>query len=244
MKNIPNTITILNLLSGGVGVVAALNGFWYLAFWLMLAAAIFDFLDGMAARMLKAVSPIGKELDSLADLISFGFLPAAIMYRMFYSSPNLPYDNILPDFLPLIPFLGLLILASSALRLAIFNIDTRQKDYFIGLPTPANALFIGGYSLMFHFVCHCNALGEFLQSTYTLLGVTAFAVIMPLVPMRMLSLKFKNLDLKENVWRYVLIAGVLVLMIIFFYWMYMAVSLAILYYVILSMVWSFTRKTN
>lgn len=244
MKNLPNAITILNLLSGAVGIVAALNGFWHFAFWLMIAAAVFDFLDGMAARLLHATSPLGKQLDSLADLVSFGVLPAVILYRMFYASINLPRDEILPAFLPLLPFVALLVVASSALRLAKFNIDTRQAEYFIGLPTPANALFIAGYSLMFHLLCHCNDLGQFIQSYQTLLAVTAFAVVMPLLPVPMLSLKFKNLKFKENLWRYLLILGAIAIGLFFVYWIYMALAIIILYYVLLSIIWSFTIRKS
>lgn len=242
-KHIPNGITLLNLLSGVIGVVAALSGYWYLAFWLMVAAAIFDFFDGMTARLLKVTSPMGKELDSLADMISFGFLPGAMMYRMLFSSPNLPSGPI-DGFLALLPFTAFLITASSALRLAKFNIDTRQSENFIGMPTPGNALFIGGVSLMYHMVCHCNAFGEFLGNIYFLLAIVVFASIMPLVNLPMLSMKFKNLNFKENIWRYLLIAGSLIIVLIFIYWVYMAVSLIVLYYLILSFIWSLSLKNS
>jgi CDP-diacylglycerol---serine O-phosphatidyltransferase len=242
-RHIPNTITLLNLLSGAVGVVASLSGFWYLAFWLMILAAVFDFFDGMAARLLNVSSPLGKELDSLADLISFGFLPATMVYRMMFSSPDLiygPFDN----FLPLLPFVAFLIAAFSALRLAKFNIDTRQTEYFIGMPTPANALFIGGFSLVFHFICHCNVLGHFVSSIYTLLGLVVFSSIMPITNLPMLSLKFKSLNFKKNIWRYLLIFGSVIIGLIFFKWIYMSVSLIILYYLILSVIWGFTLKNT
>lgn len=242
MKHIPNGITLLNLLSGSIGVVLCLSGYWHLAFWFMIAAAVFDFFDGMVARLLHVSSAIGKELDSLADLISFGFLPGAIMFRMMYTSPNLVYGPI-DDFMPFLPFAGFLVTASSALRLAKFNIDIRQSEYFIGMPTPANALFIAGYSLMYHNICHCNWLGQFLGNIYTMLVVVAFSSIMPLINLPMLSLKFKNFNFKENIWRYLLITGSIIIVLIFIYWVYMSIALIILYYLIISILWVlFSRK--
>jgi len=239
---IPNSITLMNLLSGAIGVVSALAGYWYLAFWMIVVAAVFDFFDGLAARALKVTSPMGKELDSLADMISFGMLPGTIMYRMLYSSYNLPHLGI-DGFLPILPFLGFFITAFSALRLAKFNIDTRQSDIFIGLPTPANALFIGGLSLMSHFLCHCTTIGHIVGNTYFLLGVTAVFSFFLVAELPMLALKFKNLNFKENLWRYLLILGAIVIIIIFIYWIYMAVSVIILYYIILSILWNiFSRK--
>ncbi len=236
-RHIPNAITLLNLLSGAFGVVFSLNGYWYMAFWLMIAAAVFDFFDGLAARALKVTSSVGKELDSLSDLISFGMLPGAIMYRMLFSAYNLP-DIRLAGAVNIIPFAGLLITAASALRLAKFNVDTRQSEIFIGLPTPANALLIGGVSLITHFACHCTPVGHFAGSVYTLLGLTIFSTLMPVVELPMLSLKFKNLKFKANIWRWLLIAGSIVIVIMFIYWVYMAVSLIILYYIALSVVWN------
>jgi len=240
-KHIPNAITLMNLLSGAIGVVVALAGYWYLAFWMIVIASVFDFFDGLAARALKVTSPMGKELDSLADMISFGMLPGAIMYRMLYSSYNLPHWG-WEGFLPLLPFLGFFITAFSALRLAKFNVDTRQSDIFIGLPTPANALFIGGLSLMSHFLCHCTTMGHLVGNTYFLLGITAIFSYFLVAELPMLSLKFKNLSLKENIWRYVLILGAVVIVLIFVYWVYMAVSIIILYYIVLSILWNIFRS--
>ncbi len=241
MKHIPNSITLLNLLSGAIGVVAALSGFWQIAFWLMIAAAVFDFFDGFAARLLHVSSPVGKELDSLADLISFGFLPSVMLYRMLYESINLP-DVAITGFLNLIPFVSLIVLASSALRLAKFNVDTRQSVFFVGMPTPANAIFIGGVSLVNHAVCHCNSLGKFVSDYRFVLAIVVFSSIMPLINLPMLSLKFYNLSFKQNFWRYLLIFGAIVIFSIFIYVWYMSVSIIILYYVLLSLLWTLFTK--
>lgn len=131
-KHIPNAITSLNLLSGLLGILFAIKGQVDMALYAMLAAAIFDFLDGFSARLLNAYSDIGKELDSLADLISFGVLPAIMLHIQMKMS--LYSDNIFC-------YIPLLVAVFSALRLASFNIDTRQTKSFLGLPTPACALF-------------------------------------------------------------------------------------------------------
>lgn len=133
VKSIPNTITSMNLLSGSIGVILCLSGEIKIAFVLMLASAVFDFFDGLAARLLSAYSDIGKELDSLADIVSFGLLPAIMLHQTMI-------ENGITSFLSYIP---LLLTVFSALRLAKFNIDDRQHDSFIGLPTPASAIICG-----------------------------------------------------------------------------------------------------
>ena len=131
-KHIPNAITSMNLLSGILGVIFALEGHLEWAFPLMILAAVFDFCDGLAARLLHAYSPIGKELDSLADLVSFGVLPALMLYKVQPEGAN-----------AILRFLPLFIAVMSALRLAKFNVDERQTLDFIGLPTPACAMVCG-----------------------------------------------------------------------------------------------------
>ena len=132
-KHIPNTITSMNLLSGVMGVICALNGEMGLAFVLMLAAAVFDFCDGLAARLLHAYSPIGKELDSLADLVSFGVLPTLMLVKTMQMHGNTGLTSYLPLFL----------VAMSALRLAKFNVDERQTTDFLGMATPTSAMICG-----------------------------------------------------------------------------------------------------
>ena len=129
VKHIPNTITCLNLLSGVMGIIVLFGGRPDQAFFLMLAAAVFDFCDGLAARALGAYSELGKELDSLADMVSFGVLPA----MMLFVGTSHPY----------LRFVTLLLVAFSALRLAKFNLDERQHASFLGLPTPASAMICG-----------------------------------------------------------------------------------------------------
>ena len=138
-KHIPNTITSMNLLSGIMGVIFTLEGRLEWALPLMILAAVFDFCDGLAARLLNAYSPIGKELDSLADLVSFGVLPAVMLYK------------VLPEGAPvLLRFLPLFVGVMSALRLAKFNVDERQTLDFIGLPTPSCAMVCGSLAYFLH----------------------------------------------------------------------------------------------
>ena len=134
-KHIPNTITCLNLISGCIATYWAFQGDYRMALLFIVIGAVFDFFDGMVARLLHVSSPIGKELDSLADDITFGFAPSAIIFS-YLSQFSILHSQ-------LMPFMAFIMAAFSALRLAKFNLDERQALGFIGLPTPANALFWG-----------------------------------------------------------------------------------------------------
>jgi CDP-diacylglycerol--serine O-phosphatidyltransferase len=144
-KHIPNSITLLNLISGSVAVILAVEGKLIPAVALVGLAAVFDFLDGFFARLLHVKSEIGKELDSLADVISFGLTPSVILFCLIRENPALQSTQGLAGILP---YSAMLIAAFSALRLAKFNLDTRQSTSFLGLPTPANALFIVSLALI------------------------------------------------------------------------------------------------
>ena len=137
LRHLPNALTCGNLLCGCVGIIFTLQDGAAVSAWFVWAACVFDFLDGFAARALKVNSPIGKELDSLADMVSFGALPAIVMFQMIdtISSNNF------------FPYTAFSLAIFSALRLAKFNVDDKQKDSFIGLPVPANALFITSWCI-------------------------------------------------------------------------------------------------
>ena len=139
IKHIPNTITCLNLFSGCMSIVAAIGGDLRTAFIWIVGAAIFDFMDGFAARLLKAYSPMGKELDSLSDVVSFGVAPGMILYSLFSQAAFLMN---LQGCLALLPFCAFVIPVFSGLRLAKFNIDERQTTSFIGLPVPAHGIIL------------------------------------------------------------------------------------------------------
>ncbi len=201
--NIPNSITCLNLLCGAAACImafsynepaGALKGYQW-AFILIGASAVFDFLDGAAARLLGMYSDLGKELDSLSDLISFGLAPTMLMYNtVSYYSPGSPWA-----------FAALLIALFAGIRLAKFNVDTRQTTSFIGLPVPANALFWIGAIAWIH------------ANTYP--GAAAVALIIALFSplmvcgLHMFSLKFTSFDWRSNYKRYILLAGALLFLI-------------------------------
>lgn len=182
-KHIPNALTCANLLSGCIGVVFAFKGDLNIAAYAVLLSGIFDFFDGFVARLLHVKSEIGKELDSLADMVSFGFLPGVVMYQLLTQSDiSSPY----------LPYFGFLITIFSALRLAKFNIDTRQTEDFIGLNTPMNTLFI--VSLPFIQRDHPGLIG----SSLLLIAVTVIMSLLLVSEMRIFSLKFGSLDWANN----------------------------------------------
>ena len=202
VKNIPNSVTCLNLFSGCIASVAAFNAEFETAAVFIALAAIFDFLDGMLARLLKAYSPLGKELDSLADLISFGIAPALLVFSYLKLS-TFWATGFLADYLPYTAFL---IAVFSGLRLAKFNIDTRQTTSFIGLPVPANALFWIG-------TCFYSLQHNINPYIIIVLVIVFSGLLVSEIPM--FSLKFKNLSFKDNYIRYLLIAGAVVLIVVF-----------------------------
>jgi CDP-diacylglycerol--serine O-phosphatidyltransferase len=225
----------MNLLSGVGGIVAALNGFWNVAFWLMIAGAGFDFFDGMVARLLKVSGELGKQLDSLSDLITFGVLPSIMMYKLLLES-NLSYPYFTIFDVRVIPLLAFLIAAFSSLRLAKFNIDERQTSSFIGLPTPANALFIGALSYATHSICHCNPLHTIIASPFFLIPLVFLSSYILVAELPLFALKFKNLKWEDNKVRYIFIILSITLLIVFYQWSYMAIIIIIPMYIIMSII--------
>lgn len=224
-KHLPNAITCLNLLSGCLGIVFAFQGKLVIAGYAILIAAIFDFLDGMLSRLLKAYSEIGKELDSLADMVSFGVLPSVIIYQLFLLSPQL---GSLSTWLN---FSAFLIAIFSALRLAKFNIDVRQTENFIGLPTPANALLIASFPMIID-------QGNFFLSSYILNPFFLFVFslgmgILLVTEIPLISLKFKSIRLSDNLLRYILLFSSLILLLIF---KFAAVPIIIFLYFLISLI--------
>lgn len=204
-KHIPNTLTCCNLLCGALSIHCAFGQLWQHAFLLMLLAAVFDFLDGFSARLLKAYSGIGKELDSLADLVSFGLAPSFILWnaiRLYHRSALL---HPLPEWIYGLSLAGALSVAVfSALRLAKFNTDPRQSENFIGLATPSCALLIG--SLMYAAQVY-SAFGLWLAEHYYFLAAAAFLLALLLVSeIPMFSFKFKNFSVRDNARRFLFIA--------------------------------------
>jgi CDP-diacylglycerol--serine O-phosphatidyltransferase len=234
-KHIPNTLTLINLFIGCLSIVSAFEGNLLIAGYLILLAAVFDYLDGFSARLLKAYSPLGKELDSLSDLVSFGVAPSVIVFHLLKDSLGLTAnDGLLSgNVLLAIPFL---IAVFSSLRLAIFNIDTRQTTSFIGLPTPANAIFIVGLVLGLN--SPYRDWFEIATSSSTALIVITLVLSALLVsPIPMFSLKIKGFKIKETWRQLVLVIFTLVAILIFGR---ASLSLIILVYLTISILtWPF-----
>lgn len=216
IRQIPNFLTCLNLAIGCVGIYYVLTGQKPEAFYFVMAAGVFDFLDGFAARLLKVQSEIGKQLDSLSDMVSFGLLPSFFMLKWLIQMDSDYY------------WMALIIAVFSALRLAKFNIDDTQSDSFRGLPTPANAIMLT--SLIFI---------PFELYEYTLMSICVFSAILLVSPVRLIALKFASSGWKGNEERWILIVGIVVLTAVF---QLTFVPFLIPFYIVISVVSFLTRK--
>jgi CDP-diacylglycerol--serine O-phosphatidyltransferase len=224
-KFIPNFITLLNLLSGVISIYLAFSGNIIIASALVIAASVFDFFDGFTARLLKAYSEVGKQLDSLADLVSFGVAPSFILHRLIHynlTGVEGQYGDVLSFILVYSP---LLIPLFSAYRLAVFNVDEKQTTSFLGLPTPATGIFLASLAFVF------EAKGFFISAHWVVICSMVLAFMM-VSNVPMLSLKFKNLNFNENKFRFILIGCAIILAI----WLQvLSIPLIIIVYILLSL---------
>jgi CDP-diacylglycerol--serine O-phosphatidyltransferase len=228
---VPNTITSLNVLSGCLSVIFAFEGSLVAAGIFILIAAVFDFFDGMSARLLGAYSDMGKELDSLADVISFGLAPAAIAHAIIRQAiipGNSLGDATFVQWVLL--FAPFIITVFSALRLAKFNIDTRQTESFIGLATPANAMVWASLPFILNHYSHSPVV-ELLGHPYFIIALAVLLSLLLVAEIPMFSLKFKSLKVKDNQTRFIFLAGNLILLIVF---PMAAIALIIIWYILLS----------
>ncbi|QKX05743.1 phosphatidylserine synthase [Aquimarina sp. TRL1] len=240
-KQVPNGITLLNLLSGSIAVIFAVQGHLeYAAFFAMLGI-FFDFFDGLAARLLNAQSALGLQLDSLADMVTSGVVPGIVMYQLltkvfgkpFYVTPptwntNQVFASIDASYFSL---LGLLVVLASAYRLAKFNIDTRQTTSFIGLPTPANTLLIISLPLILKFQ-HEGWVVAIILNKWFLIALTLVSCYLLNAEIPLFALKFKTWNIQDNKIRY----AFLVLTIGFIVWLkFLSIPCIILLYVIMSL---------
>ncbi len=232
-KHIPNAITCAHLFTGCTGIVFAFHRQLDCAAYAAFIAAFFDFLDGMAARLLKVHSDLGKQLDSLADVVSFGVLPSTIIYHLFYLL------NEDPDNLNGFYFGAFFIAVFSALRLAKFNVDTRQTNSFIGLPTPASAMFSASFPLIL--VQGDASFTNIILSHWFLYAFIAINCWLLVAELPLFSLKFKNLSFAENIYRYVLLIFAAICLVIF---KFAAIPVIIFFYVILSIIQIRTTKNE
>ncbi|MCF2488492.1 CDP-diacylglycerol--serine O-phosphatidyltransferase [Dyadobacter sp. CY347] len=229
-RNIPNALTCANLLCGCIGVVEAFHNNLVISCILIGVALVFDFFDGFVARLLKVSSAIGKDLDSLADMVTFGLLPAIIVYQLLMQS--------IPDLFGIWKAYPAFIIAIfSAIRLAKFNHDPRQSDSFIGLPTPANAMLIA--SLPIILLTEAPFWKDIIVDTTNLLVLSVVMSFLLVMEMPLIALKFKHFGWKGNEFRFLLIGFTVVLILTL---KILAVPAIIILYILLSVVDNVTKK--
>jgi len=226
---IPNFITVINLLCGTLAILCSFGGYIDYVPYLVLGGFVADFLDGFVARALNVTSPMGKELDSLADMISFGLLPGIIMYHLLNYGLTGAWS---------VPFnlfhapAALIMAAFAAIRLAKFNVDERESDSFYGIPTPTTAAFVTAL-LCIALFGESAILNETLFSANILWGITVFASIMMVVDFPMISNKVKNFGWRDNRVKYLLLTTIAILVISLGYY---GLALSYFAYILFSMI--------
>lgn len=237
----------MNLLSGLIAVIFAIKGDITFAAFFALLGIFFDFFDGFFARLLNVSGELGKQLDSLADMVTSGVAPAIIMYKLLESTQDSTLFITVGSWIPvddktiyLLPFFGLLLALAAAYRLANFNIDTRQTSSFIGLPTPAMTLVIVSLPLIQTYSNQLFAL-ELIQNKYVLISLTVLLSYLMNANIPLFSLKFKNFGLKDNLIVYIFLL-VCILLLVFL--QFVAIPLIILIYVILSVIQNVSSKKS
>jgi len=240
-KHIPNLITLINLFCGCIAVVFVAKAIetgdssnFEMAFYFVCLGIFFDFFDGFFARLFKVSSPLGLQLDSLADMVTSGVAPGFVMYSLFLNSAHELGTN------PAIPFLGFIVTLGSCYRLANFNIDIRQTDSFIGLPTPANSLFILSLPLVLKFSDSLLML-EILTNQWVLLVITLCSAYILNAEIPLFSLKVKKFNLKDNALQVIFLLVSIVLVVLL---QYIAIPLIIIFYVLLSIVNNLFLKSS
>lgn len=234
-KNLANAFTLGNLLSGSIGIIHLLKGNYEVTAICIVISLVLDFLDGFVARAMKTDSNLGAQLDSLADMVTFGLLPGITMYKALE-----PFGYQLFNFtMPFeISYFGLFIALFSCLRLAIFNLDEEQTYYFKGLNTPSNTILIFGL----YFAYQETSAFQFLFSNEILIILLIiFSSWLLISPIKMIAFKFKSMKLKDNVPKIVLLMGALILLLIF---RIKGIPLIIIYYMLISILFqkSLTNK--
>ena len=231
---VPNALTLLNLFSGILALVLLINENFKCTFYAVCLGILFDFFDGFAARLLKVQSRLGLELDSLADMVTSGVVPGMVMFYLLLNSLGLTvmsYSNPEIDWVILtVPLIGFAITLASAYRLAKFNIDERQTEAFIGLPTPANCLFIASLPILL-FESDIAIIQELLTNPWVLLSLTVLSSYMLNSEIHLFSLKVKSFDFKNNLIQLFYLTTSILLIIAF---KLLIVPFLILFYVLLS----------
>ncbi|GEN76253.1 CDP-alcohol phosphatidyltransferase family protein [Chryseobacterium hagamense] len=226
-NNLANAITLGNLLSGCIGAIHLILDDYHVTAICLILSLVLDFFDGFIARALKANSNLGTQLDSLADMVSFGLLPGLVMFKILE-----PFGNNLSGFsLPFeIKYFGLLITLFSCLRLAIFNLDEDQKYYFKGLNTPSNTILIFGLYYAFR---HEEIFVSLLNNSLLMIALTVFSSWLLISPIKMIAMKFKSMKLEDNYPKIALLVGSILILIFF---KTVGIPLVIIYYIFVSLV--------
>ena len=243
-KHIPNIITLLNLLAGIIAVMLAVEGNLVLAGVFVLIGIFFDFFDGFFARLLNVQGELGKQLDSLADMVTSGVVPGIIMYQLLkqscivWNEEGISSTSLFIDGISYLPLIGLLITLAAAYRLANFNIDARQTSSFIGLPTPAFALFVLSLPLILKYsdVTFAN---DLIANKWFLIAVTLIGSYLMNAELPLFSLKFKDYSFKNNAIKYIFIL-LSILLLIFLH--FVAIPVIIVLYVLFSVVENLMKK--
>ena len=241
-KHIPNFVTLLNLFSGCIAVIFAVYGNFIIAAIFVFAGIFFDFFDGLLARKLNVQSPLGIQLDSLADLVTSGLVPGIIIFKLIsftvdapdFASYNDSWNSVFhwQGFkLSVLPLIGFLIPLASAYRLAKFNLDEDQQTYFKGLPVPANTLLILSFPLILEFQNN-DIMNSIIINKWFLIGITLVSSYLLNSKIKLFALKFKDWSFRANTMRYIFLALSIVTLIIF---QFAAIPLIIVLYIVLSL---------
>jgi CDP-diacylglycerol--serine O-phosphatidyltransferase len=235
-NNIPNLITLGNLLCGCLAIAAAFKGHLVWSAYFVGVAAVLDFLDGFVARLLKVSGELGKQLDSLADMVTFGVVPGVVMYTMLLQCTKTSFmDANTDNNYNWLACIGFLMTIFSAVRLAKFNIDTRQTNSFIGVPTPANTILICSIPLINHYQPHLadNNIKDITQNFYFLISITVVMSYLLIAELPLFALKFKTFKWEDNKIRFsFLLISVLLIALLQF----IAIPFIIVLYIILSLI--------
>ncbi|SIT26169.1 CDP-alcohol phosphatidyltransferase family protein [Chryseobacterium gambrini] len=226
-NNLANAITLGNLLSGCIGAIHLISGDYQTTAVCIVVSLVLDFFDGFTARALKANSNLGTQLDSLADMVSFGLVPGLTMFKMLEPFGTDLFGITLPFE---IQYFGLLITLFSCLRLAIFNLDEDQKYYFKGLNTPSNTILIFG---LFYAFKENQSFEFLLNNEFALIILTVISSWLLISPIKMIAMKFKSMKLQDNYPKIALLVGSVIILVIF---KTVGIPMVILYYILISII--------
>lgn len=235
-KHIPNIFTLGNLLCGTLATVFAVGGYFEMTALFVVLGIFLDFFDGFFARIFKVSGELGKQLDSLADMVTSGVVPGIVLFILLGNNQQIPYEINTEFKVSMgLPLIGLLLTLAACYRLAKFNLDTRQSQSFIGLPTPAMSLFIVSLPLV-QMHSDVDFVKDLIGNNYFLIGIAILFSFLMNSELSLFSLKFKNYGIKENLFKYILITLSIVLIVAF---EYLSVPIIIMSYILLSILNNF-----